>query len=117
MVAVALRREDPESLQKYAVEVNGLNYPPKQVLATVTRWERTSFTTMEAQRVLKKLGSESFDISVLQTGRRTFTPTPDVAQPQRSSSDRISALESGLATAQVAIAGLAARVRALEDLI
>jgi hypothetical protein len=28
-------------------------YPPKQVLATVSGWDRTSFTTMEAQRVLR----------------------------------------------------------------
>ena len=70
-VEAAMRSELPESMQKYAVEVNGLNYPPQQVLATVTGWERTSFTTMEAQQVLKKLGFNSFDISVLGgSGRR-----------------------------------------------
>ena len=46
----------PEAIQKYAIAVNGDLYPPKQVLATVTGWERTSFTTMEAQRVLGRLG-------------------------------------------------------------
>ncbi len=111
-VELAMRGEDPESLQKYAVEVNGVNYPPKQVLATVTGWERTSFTTMEAQRVLKKLGFESFDISVIQSGRRTFAPAPDDTEPQIN--PRISALEAGLVTAQEAIASLAARIRKLE---
>jgi hypothetical protein len=113
-VELAMRAEDPESLQKYAVEVNGINYPPKQVLATVTGWERTSFTTMEAQRVLKKLGFESFDISVIQSGRRTFAPAPDDTEPQSSINQRISALEAGLVTAQEAVASLAARVRKLE---
>lgn len=37
-----MRGEDPESLQRDAVEVNGLSYPAKQVLATATGWERTS---------------------------------------------------------------------------
>lgn len=46
----------PETIQKYSVSVNGHLFPPKQVLATVTGWERTSFTTMEAERVLSKLG-------------------------------------------------------------
>lgn len=35
-----------------------MKYPPKQVLAVVTGWERTSYTTMEAQRVLGKIGQE-----------------------------------------------------------
>lgn len=47
---------DPELIQKHAVEVNGQLFPPKQVLGQVTGWQRTSFTTMEAQRVLTRLG-------------------------------------------------------------
>lgn len=46
----------PEMIQKHAVEVSGQLFPPKQVLNHVTSWERTSFTTMEAQRVLARLG-------------------------------------------------------------
>lgn len=47
---------DPELIQKHAVEVNGQMFPPKQVLGHVTGWERTSYTTMEAQRVLTRIG-------------------------------------------------------------
>jgi hypothetical protein len=32
-------------------------FPPKQVLAVVTGWDRQSFTAMEAQRVLTTVGS------------------------------------------------------------
>lgn len=46
----------PERIQKHFVEVNGELFPPKQVLGEVTGWERTSFTTAEAQRVLSRLG-------------------------------------------------------------
>ena len=118
-VEQAMRGIDPESIQKYAVEVNGLNYPPKQVLATVTGWERTTFTTMEAQRVLRKLGFESYSVSVMRTGRREFIPDqPDkdldtIHQP--GALQRLTAVEAALATAHEAIAGLAARVRALES--
>ena len=55
---VEARMEDaePELIQKHVVDVNGQLFPPKQVLGHVTGWERTSFTTMEAQRVLTRLG-------------------------------------------------------------
>jgi hypothetical protein len=48
--------EDPELIQKHMVEVNGQMFPPKQVLGHVTGWDRSSFTTMEAQRVLTRIG-------------------------------------------------------------
>lgn len=55
-VETRMRGTDPELVQKHVVEVNGQWYPPKQVLAQVTGWPRTSFTTMEAQRVLTRIG-------------------------------------------------------------
>ena len=55
-VEQAMRGEEPEPIQKYLVEVNGTVYPPKQVLARATGWDRQSFTTMEAQRVLNRIG-------------------------------------------------------------
>ena len=51
-----MRGKDPELIQKHVVEVNGQWYPPKQVLGQSTGWARTSFTTMEAQRVLTRIG-------------------------------------------------------------
>ncbi len=55
-VEVRMEGAEPESIQKHAVEIDGQLFPPKQVLSQVTGWERTSFTTMEAQRVLTRLG-------------------------------------------------------------
>ena len=55
-VAERMRGEDPESIREHFVEVAGSAFPPKQVLAAVTGWDRTTFTTMEAQRVLAGLG-------------------------------------------------------------
>lgn len=55
-VETLMEGEVPELIQKHMVEVNGEMYPPKQVLGHVTGWARTSFTTMEAQRVLTRIG-------------------------------------------------------------
>jgi hypothetical protein len=65
-VEVRMKGEDPELIQKHMVEVNGQIFPPKQVLGHVTGWERTSFTTMEAQRVLTRIG---FDCAEARGGR------------------------------------------------
>lgn len=48
--------EEPERIQKHMVEVNGQMFPPKQVLGHITGWDRTTFTTLEAQRVLTRIG-------------------------------------------------------------
>ena len=48
--------QEPELIQKHMVEVNGQMFPPKQVLSHVTGWPRTTFTTLDAQRVLSRLG-------------------------------------------------------------
>jgi len=55
-VEARMMGEDPEPIQKHMVEVNGQMFPPKQVLGHVTGWDRTTFTTMEAQRVLTRIG-------------------------------------------------------------
>jgi len=115
-VELAMRGQTPESIQKYFVKVNGTAYPPKQVLAHVTGWERQSFTTMEAQRVLNKLGFVCRSTERLPGSfADLISSTSEELTPKRSDEDRISALEAALATAQEAIAGLAVRVRTLEE--
>ncbi len=113
-VAERMRGQGPESIREHFVEVAGSAFPPKQVLAAVTGWDRTTFTTMEAQRVLTRLGfpclragSQSVKLSV---------PGPDGReQVLPSVSQRLAALESGLAVAQEAIASLARRMAALDS--
>lgn len=114
-VEAAMRGVEPESIQKYAIKVNGKSYPPKQVLATVTGWERTTFTTMEAQRVLGKLGFESFSGEALRAAQRDSVSQAAMELTREGDTlRRLAAIESALVTAQEAIAGLAARVRVLE---
>lgn len=70
-VEARMQGTEPELIQKHAVEVNGEWYPPKQVLGEVTGWPRTSFTTMEAQRVLARIGfvcSEARGAGIRQAG-------------------------------------------------
>lgn len=123
-----MRGAQPEELRKYLVEVNGQPFPPKQVLAHVTGWERQSFTTMEAQRVLNKLGFDCREAGTLTDGRKAWLPytgkgpSPAYHLPgapawdeDDGDRDRLSVLEAALVTAQEAIAGLSARVRALEE--
>ncbi|MCB0962415.1 MAG: hypothetical protein KDA98_03805 [Acidimicrobiales bacterium] len=66
-VEARMKGEEAELIQKHMVEVNGQLFPPKQVLGHVTGWPRASFTTMEAQRVLSRIG---FDCSQLTGGPR-----------------------------------------------
>lgn len=105
-----MRGEASETIRKHFVELNGTAFPPKQVLAQVTGWKRDTFTTMEAQRVLSKLGFVCREAGVTAGGDAVWSAVdgnPAVAE-------RLAALEAALATAQAAIAGLATRLDALE---
>ncbi|MFF1614161.1 hypothetical protein ACFVYA_40895 [Amycolatopsis sp. NPDC058278] len=115
-VEEAMRGEEPEQIRKHLVEVNGTVYPPKQVLAHVTGWDRQTFTTMEAQRVLTKLGFVCREAGARPDGSLAWGhATGEQHKGALGDVDRIAALEAALATAQAAIAGLDARVRSLED--
>lgn len=86
-VETRMSREEPEPIQKHMVEVNGQMFPPKQVLAHVTGWARTSFTTMEAQRVLARIGftcTERPGGLMRQAGQVVVGALRDSAQQARS---------------------------------
>jgi hypothetical protein len=57
-VEQSVRHANPKPIDKHYVIVNGRRYPPKQVVSAATGRPVVSFTTMEANRVLKKLGFE-----------------------------------------------------------
>ncbi len=100
-----MRNAEPEPIREHLVEIGDTAFPPKQVLATVTGWDRQSFTTMEANRVLTRLGFTSHRI-----GYR-----PEAAEHEELSiGRRLSTIESALAVAQEAITGLASRMAKLE---
>lgn len=101
----AMRGVQPETIRKHLVELNETVFPPKQVLATVTGWERLSFTTQEAQRVLKGLGFVC---------RRAGENDGKPAWVAVSIEDRLADLEASVGTIQAAISGLHKRVECLE---
>src|SRR5260370_26481654 len=70
-VVRGMRNTQPEPIREHLVEVTDNVFPPKQVLAQVTGWDRLTFTTMEAIRVLTRLG-----FTCRRTGSRS--------QPQRT---------------------------------
>jgi hypothetical protein len=51
-----MRGVDPEPARKYCVIVNGVKYPPKQILAELLGLNRVEFTTMDAANILRRLG-------------------------------------------------------------
>jgi hypothetical protein len=104
-----MRNVRPEPIRKHVIEISGTEFPPKQVLEQVTGWDRRSYTTMEANRVLARLGLPS----------RRAAPGPggheDLGMGIPATIDRrLSAVEAALSVAQEAIAALRDRVSKLE---
>jgi hypothetical protein len=112
-VVERIRGQEPEPVREHVVDVLAATFPPKQVLAAATGWDRNTFTTMEAVRVLTRLGFVCRRAGSQARKQPPLMPgTPEGAQP--SSDQRLRAIESGLAVAQEAIASLAHRIAALE---
>jgi hypothetical protein len=111
----------PEPIREHLVELLDTVYPPKQVLATVTGWDRTSFTTMEAQRVLTRVGFVCRRASEDDAGHRGWVveqlagDNPESAVNAEDLSARLAHLEVALTVAQEAIASLIGRVEMLES--
>src|SRR5208282_6061968 len=63
-----VKNQIPRRIEKYRVELDGVDFPPKQILELLTGIEPINFTTMDAQRILKKLGFASQTASRAQAG-------------------------------------------------
>ena len=57
-VLAALRSVEPEPIRRYYVIVDGKMYPIKQVVSVALNIPRIAFTSMDAYRILRKLGFE-----------------------------------------------------------
>lgn len=57
-VQSALRDLPPETIRSHAVRVEGQLYPAKKAVAAATGLDRLDFTTVNARRVLQRLGFE-----------------------------------------------------------
>jgi hypothetical protein len=116
-----MRGVQPEPIREHLVEMLSTVYPPKQVLATVSGWDRTSFTTLEAQRVLTRAGfvcRRAGDEDDYRRGRFLEQPTDDDAESEADAERpdaRLARLEAALTVAQEAIAFLVGRVEQLES--
>jgi hypothetical protein len=115
-VEEAMRDAPIETIQKHVVEIEGQLFPPKQVFAIVTGRERQSFTTMEAQRVLTRLGFVCRRAAQLEDGTPAWVATYGGPSDASDPNDRLIALEASVGTMQAAIGGLHARVSQLEAL-
>ena len=116
-----MRGVHPEPIREHLVEMLNTVYPPKQVLATVSGWDRTSFTTMEAQRVLTRAGFVCRRAGDDDEGRRGWVldqPADDYAESTAAAEAldaRLARVETALTVAQEAIASLVSRVEKLES--
>ncbi len=116
-----MRDVRPEPVREHLVEMINTVYPPKQVLATVTGWDRTTFTTMEAQRVLTRAGFVCRRAGKDDDGRHGWVldqPTDDDAESTshaEAPDARLARVEAALTIAQEAIASLVRRVEKLES--
>jgi hypothetical protein len=116
-----MRHVQPEPIREHFVVIGEKPFPPKQALAQVTGWDRQTFTSMEAIRVLTRVG---FKCVRRADGRPAWDPEdpgdlrehPEDSrqQPTSPADRRLSALESAVTVIQEAIAGLTKRVHELE---
>jgi hypothetical protein len=104
-----------EPIRKHVVDIDGKLFPPKQVFATVTGRERMSFTTMEAQRVLTRLGFVCRRAGPLEIGTAESQAIDEDGASDSSPEDCLTVLEAAVGTMQAAVAGLHARVTDLES--
>jgi tetratricopeptide (TPR) repeat protein len=86
-VLTGMRNVQPEPIREHLVEIADIEFPPKQVLATVTGWDRQSFTTMEANRVLTRLGFKCARIGDRPTDQPELVPE-DPEQQESSGIDQ-----------------------------
>ncbi len=55
-IRCGVRNLEPEPVKKYYVEIDGKNYPIKQVISEILGIPRIIFTSMYAYGVLERLG-------------------------------------------------------------
>lgn len=132
-VIAKMRGRTPEPIRDHVVIIEGVKFPPKQVIASFIPMNRQNFTTQGAQRVLTKLGFECVrEVRNVYGQTAWFKENQHALEAAREPEEvhkndieygtetprpveRLAALEVALATAQEAIIGLGARVRILEE--
>lgn len=63
-VTKAMKRQSPGRIQTWSVDIEGVNFPVKQVLAQSLGIPTTEFISTRAQEILSKLGFQVSNIEV-----------------------------------------------------
>ena len=108
-VVRGMRGAEPEPIREHHVLIGDNTFPPKQVLAQATGWDRQTFTTMEALRVLKRLGfgpSRSHRAGQRVDGRPAWVP-----------GERTDVEEQGSVTVEERFAAVGVGVQTVGELI
>jgi hypothetical protein len=104
---------EPETIREYFVELPNGWFPPKQIFAIVTNWERSSYTSHEAVRVLSRLGLACRRVDELR-GEVDLFDKDSTQQDEDFSDDRMREVSSAVKVLQSAVAGLSDRISILE---
>jgi len=116
-VVNAMKDVPADHVQKHIVEIDGHVFPPKQVFATVSGRERQTFTTMEAQRVLKRLGFVCRLAGDLDGGVPTLVSTGGSSGPNATPDQKLASTGDAVGRIQAGGAGVdTTNVRLPEDL-
>ena len=110
-----MKHSQPEPIQKHVVEVNETVFPPKQVIDECVGFPRTSFTTMEAQRVLNRLGFVCRTVGASQHRNAWIAARGDADAQSEPPVPELDSIRAALTTLQLAIAGIDKRLIALEE--
>lgn len=86
MVRHRLADHAPDPIDQYWVEVDGIRWPVKQVMAVATGLSRTEFQSQNSRRLLAKLG---FTVGVGSTPLDGTSPQRSVSRRQRSVVDPV----------------------------
>jgi hypothetical protein len=107
----SMRGVEPEPIREHFVVVGDNLFPPKQVLAQATGWDRQTFTTMEAARVLKRLGFRP------SRGRSQRAGQPINGRPAWIPEDMTELEDQGSVTIEQRFAAVGVGVRTVGELI
>jgi len=105
---------EPELVREYFVELPNGWFPPKQVLAIVTQWDRSSFTSHEAVRILSRLGLLCRRVDQLRDETELVHESVD-RSIDRDSDQRLLEIASSLKVLEAAVAGIVDRLSKLES--
>lgn len=104
---------EPEIVREYFVELPNGWFPPKQIFAIVTEWERSSFTSHEAVRVLSRLGLACRRVDELRS-EVDLIDKDSIQRDEDFADDRLREISSAVKVLQSAVAGLSDRLSTLE---